>query len=267
METPKLIHQTWKTNQVPDHLQSYQQSWLSINPSYQYTLHTDEDIDQIVRQYAPDFYDSYRNFYTHIERVDFVRYVLLYEFGGIYADLDEVCIKPLDDLVAKNQIVLGYEPVEHNTLYQRDHILCNAFMISPPKQQFWMDFMNYIIQNYDNHKWIPWKNTAIYRTGPMALTLFYDSVWDRDKYNVCLLSSCAFFPMTDRFTNRTVEGFPYISRECHNLSQTYAIHCWEHGWLDGNMRTVLSYKFELVTVLLIMFIVLVSFFIFKRFKR
>ncbi len=266
-KTPKIIHQTWKTSDVPEHLKLYQNSWLEINPTYQYILHTDDDIDLYVLQKAPQFYEAYKKFKTHIERVDFVRYVLLYEMGGIYADLDEVCLKSLDPLIAKNQIVLGYEPMEHNKLYFRDHVLCNAFMISPPHHPFWMDFMNYIIDHYNDVYYAPWKNSAIYRTGPMALTMFYDSIWDRDKYNICLLSSCAFFAMTDNFTDRTVDGYPYITSECTDLSHTFSIHCWSHSWLSPQEKFLVAHKTKLFYVMLLLIAIGIFMFMKSRSKN
>ena len=41
---PMLIHQTWKTNDVPSHLTGLVKSWAAMNPEYTYQLWTDEDV-------------------------------------------------------------------------------------------------------------------------------------------------------------------------------------------------------------------------------
>ena len=41
-------------------------------------------------------WDLYRRYPEMIQRVDAARYMLLHHFGGLYADFDVECVRPLD---------------------------------------------------------------------------------------------------------------------------------------------------------------------------
>lgn len=225
--TPRIIHQTWKTQSVPHTLREYAESCKRVNPSYAYRMYTDSDLRDIIVSAFPQYIMAYDGFAHNIERVDFARYAILYTIGGVYADLDMQCVSPFDKYVALSRPVFGDEPVEHrDTLYGgRSHVICNALMISPPKQQIWLDIMDWIVQNYNP------TNNPVYNTGPMALTLLYESI--PSAYSQSLITSaCEFYSQTDRMTTKTQQGIPYISMECNNdQNQPVAVHRWAHTWI------------------------------------
>ena len=41
---PKIIHQTWKTKEVPEKWKKSQEEWQRLHPDWLYILWTDEDI-------------------------------------------------------------------------------------------------------------------------------------------------------------------------------------------------------------------------------
>ena len=59
MNFPKNIFQTWKNNEVPDKWKKAQQSVIDKNPNWKYTLLTDTDNENIVKQYFPEFYQIF----------------------------------------------------------------------------------------------------------------------------------------------------------------------------------------------------------------
>jgi hypothetical protein len=60
---------------------------------------TDDDIDVFVRTNYPLHYRRFREMEPIIRRVDAVRYLWMYHYGGVYLDMDVECIRPLDDFV------------------------------------------------------------------------------------------------------------------------------------------------------------------------
>src|SRR5690349_18447571 len=142
MYTPKILHQTWKTYDIPPKFLKYRQRWFNFTNNYEHFLYNDNDLDKLV-SYFPKYYKVYETFTSKIEKVDFSRYVMMYIYGGIYADLDTYPLKSLDYWISKNKIILGREPLEHSLkIYNREIVLCNALMISPPKQKFWLHLMD-----------------------------------------------------------------------------------------------------------------------------
>jgi mannosyltransferase OCH1-like enzyme len=60
-----------------------------------YKLWTEQDCDDLIKSFEPHFQGLYHNFREPIQKIDFIRYVILYRFGGIYLDLD---VHPLADI-------------------------------------------------------------------------------------------------------------------------------------------------------------------------
>jgi len=76
-----------------------------------------------------------------IMRADVIRYFLLHHFGGIFVDLDVLCLKPFSGLVSNRELILGIEPELYVTEpvpgREFHRVLCNAVMASRPGHPFW----------------------------------------------------------------------------------------------------------------------------------
>ncbi|HAT18331.1 MAG TPA: hypothetical protein DCS76_11080, partial [Gemmatimonadetes bacterium] len=95
---PRVIHQTWKDQDVPARFLDAQRSWQDAHPDWEYRFWTDEDLAALVRERAPELVPLYESYPEAIQRVDAARYVILREFGGVYADLDLHCLRAMDSL-------------------------------------------------------------------------------------------------------------------------------------------------------------------------
>jgi hypothetical protein len=233
MNIPHIICQTWKTHEVPKELASYVESVKRLNPTYQYRMWLDADLRACVARVVPHLLRFYDTMEKNIERVDFARYAIMYEQGGIYLDLDIEMIRPLDSLwktYPTAEIVLSLEPREHvRALYSHvPYVVCNAMLASVPRHRFWIQFMHHIADNYDLHDFV------VHRTGPMALTNFIRH-HPALPSTVRLLSACAFFGQTDHYTQLMNGSVPYASEECKDMAlerDAWGIHRWAHLWVE-----------------------------------
>ena len=58
----------------------------------------------MLRQHFPHWVSDLYDHYPHdINRADMRKYIILYVYGGVYADLDVECVKPLYNLTAKHR--------------------------------------------------------------------------------------------------------------------------------------------------------------------
>ena len=103
---PPKIHQTWKDRDVPERFRAAQESWRQHHPGWQYRFWTDADLDELVYERAPEIAELYDRSPEAIQGVDVARYVILREYGGLYADLDVECMKPVNDLLDGPSVVL-----------------------------------------------------------------------------------------------------------------------------------------------------------------
>ena len=75
-----------------------------------------------------EYRDVYNSYPYAVQRWDMIRYLILYEYGGIYADLDYECIDALDSLLENEFCCLASDPEEHARIFDKAHIVTNAFI-------------------------------------------------------------------------------------------------------------------------------------------
>jgi len=214
---PHILYQTWKTKTVPDDMKPYRKEWLNFTPGWSHPLLDDEDNRKLVQKYFPQYLDDYDGFTKNIERVDFARYVMMY-CGGVYADLDTHPLKSIDKWMTTNKIVLGREPLEHaRKIYGREIVICNAFILSPPKLEFWSLLLEWIVDHYEHNY------DAVYNTGPMAITLFFEAHPEAFE-DVIITDPCVFYPLL---------GDGTVSKECDGLKESYVAHEWNNTWVPS----------------------------------
>lgn len=92
---PKIIWQTINTNRVPVYIKSYADTWINLNPEYEYRFHDDCDIIHFLKTDFPDYLEGYKKLKYGASKADLWRYLIIYKYGGIYADMDCKCITPL----------------------------------------------------------------------------------------------------------------------------------------------------------------------------
>jgi mannosyltransferase OCH1-like enzyme len=179
---PKIIHQTAPKDKKKWHpiWNECQQTWLKYfpEPEYKHIMWHDEDLDSFVKNEFPIFYNNtYKSYNKNIKKIDSARYLILYKYGGIYADMDYMCFKNFYDILPQNKISIAESPYKNNEEIQ------NALMISPPNYLFWLDVIQIAEQRKDS-------NNILYSTGPQLLTDVY--LQNKNKINV--LPSLLFNP-------------------------------------------------------------------------
>jgi len=93
---PKIIHHIApkdKDRWHPIWDQCYP-SWEKQFPDFEHKLWNDEeDIDNLVKEHYNQHWKLYSSFPVHIMKIDFARFCILHQHGGIYADMDVFCYK------------------------------------------------------------------------------------------------------------------------------------------------------------------------------
>ena len=143
---PKIIHQI-----SPKDKSKWNECWFSCSESwkqyykeedgYEYKMWNDEeDMEEFIKEKYNWYYPIFINFDKKIKKIDVFRFFILYEFGGIYADMDYECLSPfLNDLCIDNSPHSVYIPESPFVHLQYLH---NSMMISVPKHPFWLYLIN-----------------------------------------------------------------------------------------------------------------------------
>ena len=176
---PKKIFQTWKEKEISNEvLKTWKQSWIEKNPTYEYVLWDDADNREFIKEHFPSFLSIYDSYDKNIKRVDAVRYFYLYKYGGIYADLDFICLKPFDVVLETQADVLFGKLGEMDTPKYVLHNIPNAIMIAKPNSDFFK-FVISVLQNIGNVSDLD----VEVATGPIFLKFCIDHYLTKSKEN------------------------------------------------------------------------------------
>eukprot|EP00658_Telonema_sp_P-2_P025954 TRINITY_DN20471_c0_g1_i3.p1 TRINITY_DN20471_c0_g1~~TRINITY_DN20471_c0_g1_i3.p1 ORF type:complete len:530 (+),score=112.19 TRINITY_DN20471_c0_g1_i3:56-1645(+) len=93
---PKIIHQTYKVREpLPGAWNSTPDAWQKMHPGWDYKFWTDVSMREFVEKEYSWFLPTYDAYQYPIQRADVIRYLAVYHYGGIYADLD---LQPLTSM-------------------------------------------------------------------------------------------------------------------------------------------------------------------------
>ena len=116
---------------------------------------------------------------SDILRSDLLRYLVIYEYGGVYFDLDTVSVKSLDDFVGSHTCALALEPAEHYfAVRKRDFLLSNAALLCVRKHQFYTSLVLHL-----NAILTKSCKSAFACTGPQMLSWLYRELNKTEKYS------------------------------------------------------------------------------------
>ncbi|CCG80754.1 Initiation-specific alpha-1,6-mannosyltransferase [Taphrina deformans PYCC 5710] len=109
---PGVIHQTART----ESLNPATLSWYYANVGEEHKHYTDREALAYVKKMAPtDVYEIYQSLPDPVARADLFRYIVLYEAGGVYADVDTTTLCQINAWIPKEfemasiNVVIGIE--------------------------------------------------------------------------------------------------------------------------------------------------------------
>jgi mannosyltransferase OCH1-like enzyme len=229
---PKIIHQTWKTREIPEQWQNAVRACKATHPDYEYILWTDETMEEFVKTEYPAFFQTYTGYKYDIQRCDAFRYLVLYKYGGVYLDLDTVCKKKLDGF-------LNYDLV----LVKSSNIsfwYTNSFFMVMPQHPF-MKFCIEQLPHYAQSFVFLGKHNHIYNsTGPLFLTKIIAKY--KNIQNIYVLSNEEFAGDCNACNLNKCEGGVYFN---HIVGKSW------HSW-DSTLYNLLLCNYKWLIVLFVL---------------
>jgi len=162
------IHQVWLTSpevsSVPTKFLDNVKSFIKHNPDWTYYFWTNTTVTALLKERHPHLLPIYESFNEIVVKGDMIRYVILYEFGGLYADFDCVCHRPLDITAVKYPCLMIPEPFEHAAYwYHQPFVIINAIMMCRAKHPF----LKQIVDTIPSRKDV---QNIVFKLGPGFLT-------------------------------------------------------------------------------------------------
>ncbi|KAH6644309.1 nucleotide-diphospho-sugar transferase [Boeremia exigua] len=196
---PRKIWQTWKTGPLAfDQRDSDSaKTWSGKNPGYRYEVLTDDNALAYVEWHygkhgfdRPDIIALYQDLEITIIKADLLRYLVMYAEGGVYADIDVECLRPIDRFIPERysehdiDMIIGVEIdepafINHAILGSKCKSFCQWTFAAKPRLPVMMRLIENIqewLHDLSREKGVPISklqldfNEVISGTGPSAFT-------------------------------------------------------------------------------------------------
>lgn len=184
-EFPKIIHQIYNfwDNKTPPEIRERMDAWKKMHPDFKYILWNKKKSRDFIKKKFNWFLPIWDRYQYTIQCVDAIRYFILYEYGGIYSDIDLDPVKSIHSLLSKykdKNILLYKSP--------NSGLITNDFMISKRGLAFWKTVWYELVKNH-NVDYYSKHITVMYSTGPLLLDNVYEQYKHRRAGAYCVPTS------------------------------------------------------------------------------
>jgi mannosyltransferase OCH1-like enzyme len=222
---PKIIHQIWVGPKTPPSIfKESQESIKRYHPDWEYRLWTDADLADFKLE-NQKFYDESKNYG---EKADILRYEVLHRYGGVYLDVDFVCVKPFDILNHSYEFYTSLLPLDC------DDTICNAVIGSIPGHEVLRECIESMKDGWLAYKHLSPLIQVILRAGPFHFQKSFLTI--ARKYNggpIIAFPKSYFFPVNYGVVIKNKGKQPEITKEMLNellQPEAFAAHFWAHSW-------------------------------------
>lgn len=169
---PKQIIQTYKNNHIHKKIFENINYLLDLNPDYCYRLITDEiGRSLIIKNFNKDILDAFDKLEIGSAKGDFLRYIAIYLYGGIYLDLDSSISDKIDKFIDHK--------LDHYLIWDNLSNFINTPLISKPYNPIIFKLINEVAKRINNYE-----ENIFLATGPTVFTdIIYQDITDIFVYN------------------------------------------------------------------------------------
>lgn len=214
---PNWLHFIWLGGELPKKYEDIVQSWRINNPHLNVFVWGDKEAEDLVKKHGPVTQNLFSSCQNFGQKSDILRYIILHDIGGIYSDIDFICVGNISEI----QNVDFFAGI----CLERDFQLNNGLMASSKGHQILKNvFKRITLTGYSE---IECKATrTLYQTGPWALT---DAVNQYIFDSESLPNDIMFWPPN------YFHPFPASKRFEGNWQDyvkdySLAVHLWECSW-------------------------------------
>ena len=193
-QIPKILWQTWYKKDIPGKIRESIDCMKQLHSDYIYNFFSDDDIhDYIKKNFSNEIYLAYCKLNVGAAKADLWRYLVMYDVGGVYIDLDSIIYTNVDSLLEdRTRMVISRE--KNKDVFVQWCLMC------PPRH----DIMKYCIEKSVENIYNNSHSNVVFLTGPIvysqSIQKFFKDVSVYDKSDFCLNSmtdTCAKFYRND----------------------------------------------------------------------
>lgn len=191
----KIIHQTYYAKEkLPDAIKENIEELKRLNPTWEYRLYDDKDIEDYIKSNFPSILKLYKkiNPMYGAVRADLFRYLVIYNEGGVYLDIKSTFLYPLDSIIQEDdQAIFSHWNTEnwgtHPEISNPKGEFQQCFIIMAKGHPFMKSVIEHVLQNIKNYR--PYfygsgKQCVLRVSGPVAYTLAMESILNNYSYRL-----------------------------------------------------------------------------------
>lgn len=207
---PKIIHYCWLSNDpVPKDLQKYMELWEKFLPDYEFKKWDFTVFDKASSRWVADAFDNKKYAFA----ADYIRLFAVYNYGGIYLDMDIEVVRKFDPLLDQPRMFATEDP--------KDPLTIEAGCFGAEAGD---EFIGKCLEYYHDRPFI--KQDGSFDTIPLPQIM----------KKIILDNNLAVATYTcDYFTCKS-----YLTGKIVTTGNTYAIHHFAGSWLSEEEQKMSS---------------------------
>lgn len=200
---PKIIHYCWLSGDpIPENLKKCMESWKKFLPDYEFMLWDRNRFDINSTLWTKQAFEAKKYAFA----ADYIRLYAVYNYGGIYMDMDIEVLKSFNDLLSR-EFIVGYEKEE----------AIEAGIFGAEKGAAWV---KQCLSYYDDRAFVKDDNTL--DTKP--------------------LPGIMYSMLPDSFDKSKILSYDYLTAKSYKTGvikvtkNTYSIHHFAGSWVSRNEK-------------------------------
>jgi mannosyltransferase OCH1-like enzyme len=230
---PRITHQIWFQgwDKLPAKFQANADALARLNPNYTHMKWDEQGLRAECLKVGPEVAAKFDSFPLMIQKIDFGRYVVLYNYGGISVDTDMAQLKPIDMTphIDTEEFIVSNIPFPTSYITKN---INNAIIIVSPHNIIMNDLIMSIVQQTQiKDKYLTDSLYVMHTTGP----IFFYTVINKYK-NIIKLDNKYFEPC--------FSSDPFCSVSAVSIMD----HQHEQSWLPSYFNFIWKFLFILMYI-------------------
>ncbi|NBH89785.1 MULTISPECIES: glycosyltransferase family 32 protein [Parabacteroides] len=234
---PKIIHQIWSSaEELPKSYKALIETWRRDYPDWKYILWDDDRIIEFMENYYPQYIDLFNRFPYNIQRCDAIRYLFLFQMGGMYIDLDYESLQSIEPLISGKTCCFSEEHEYSEGMKKKcghsvSHYFNNAMILSTPKHWFLKKVIDSIFEYPVEINDADPFNCILQTTGPWLLMNLYYNLSKEEQMDVYIMPRKYVTPFTGYQVRRLLLENEESQELDNCLKDAYAVHYFFNSWV------------------------------------
>ena len=125
-------------------MREWANTWIKLNPEYHYNFVDDDGMGKFIGLSFPDYLQAFEKMKHGASKADLWRYLVMFKYGGVYADVDCICVNPLQDWIDPDAAYVTQLGVNKD--------VCQWLIISIPRNRIFLRAPERALGNFLNDR-------------------------------------------------------------------------------------------------------------------